>query len=164
MKILKTVLIVIAVLVLVAIVGIIILSAYINHHNENYYKYAVTGGEVEAKYTTLGPYDVSYIEFDAGNETYKKYEIWYPTEMMDSSRTYPLVVMANGTGVKASQYKEVFQHLSSWGFVVIGNEDENSRTGASSADSLDFVLTLNSDSDSIFYGKIDVENVGIAGH
>ena len=72
--------------------------------------------------------------------------------------------MANGTGVKASQYKEVFQHLSSWGFVVIGNEDENSRTGASSADSLDFVLTLNSDSDSIFYGKIDVENVGIAGH
>lgn len=49
MKILKTVLIVIAVLVLVAIVGIIILSAYINHHNENYYKYAVTGGEVEAK-------------------------------------------------------------------------------------------------------------------
>ena len=164
MKILKTVLIVIAVLVLVAIVGIIILSAYINHHNENYYKYAVTGGEVEAKYTTLGPYDVSYIEFDAGNETYKKNEIWYPTEMMDSSRTYPLVVMANGTGVKASQYKEVFQHLSSWGFVVIGNEDENSRTGASSADSLDFVLTLNSDSDSIFYGKIDVENVGIAGH
>lgn len=164
MKALKIALIVIAVLVLVAVMGIVVLLAYINHHNENYYKYAVTGGEIEAKYTALGAHDVSYIEFDAGNETYKKHEIWYPTEMTDNSRTYPLVVMANGTGVKASQYKEVFQHLSSWGFIVVGNEDENSRAGTSSAASLDFVLTLNADSDSIFYGKIDVENIGIAGH
>lgn len=109
MKVLKIALIVIAVLVLVAVMGIVVLLAYINHHNENYYKYAVTGGEIEAKYTALGAHDVSYIEFDAGNETYKKHEIWYPTEMTDNSRTYPLVVMANGTGVKASQYKEVFQ-------------------------------------------------------
>ena len=164
MKVLKIILIVIVLLVLVAVVGIVALLAYINHHNVNYYKYAVAGGQIEEKYIALGSYDVSYVEFDAGNETYKKYEIWYPTEMAEDSRTYPIVVMANGTGVKASQYKEVFQHLSSWGFIVIGNEDENSRTGASSAASLDFVLTLNADSDSIFYRKIDVENVGIAGH
>lgn len=164
MKIIKTALIVIAVLVLVVIVGLIILFIYINHHNENYYKYAVTGGEIEEKYTALGPYDVSYIDFDAGNDIYKKYEIWYPTDMINSDQTYPLVVMANGTGVKASQYKEVFQHLSSWGFIVIGNEDENSRTGASSAASLDFALSLNGDSNSIFYKKIDVDNIGIAGH
>ena len=152
----------IVVLVLVAIVGLIILFVYINHHNENYYKYAVTGGEIEEKYTALGPYDVSYIDFDAGNDIYKKYEIWYPTDMMNSDQIYPLVVMANGTGVKASQYKEVFQHLSSWGFIVIGNEDENSRTGTSSAASLDFALSLNTDSSSVFYKKIDIENKQIS--
>ena len=37
--------------------------------------------------------------------------------------TYPLVVMVNGTGVAASKYKPIFEHLASWSFIVIGNED-----------------------------------------
>ena len=34
----------------------------------------------------------------------------------------------------------------------------------SAAASLDYILTLNSDSNSKFYGKIDVDNIGIGGH
>lgn len=90
--------------------------------------------------------------------------MWYPSEMKDTNATYPLVVMANGTGTKASQYKAIFKHLASWGFIVAGNEDENCRTGESSAATLDFILGLNRDKESIFYGKVDVGNIGITGH
>ena len=53
MKVLKIILIVIVLLVLVAVVGIVALLAYINHHNVNYYKYAVAGGQIEEKYIVL---------------------------------------------------------------------------------------------------------------
>lgn len=43
------------------------------------------------------------------------YEIWCPTEMETTDKTYPLVVMVNGTGVVASKYKPMFDHLASWG-------------------------------------------------
>ena len=75
-----------------------------------------------------------------------------------------LSYMVNGTGVAASKYKPVFDHLASWGFIVIGNEDESAGGGASAAASLDYILTLNSDSNSKFSGKIDVDNIGIGGH
>lgn len=163
-KVLKAVLIALAaiiVLFILCIVGVKIMADYQTSH---YYAYATPAGEIEKKYTAMGPYQVSSAEFDASSEAWKKYEVWYPAEMKDSSNPYPLVVMANGTGVKASQYPEVFKHLASWGFIVIGNEDENSRTGASSAASLDFILGLNGEPDSVFYGKVDTDHVGIAGH
>ena len=123
-----------------------------------------TSAPLEQKYTLKGNYEVSYYEQDANNKQWKKYEIWYPTEMKTSEGTYPLVVMVNGTGVSASKYKPIFEHLASWGFIVIGNEDESAGGGASAAASLDYILSLNSDSNSMFYGKIDVDNIGIGGH
>jgi pimeloyl-ACP methyl ester carboxylesterase len=160
----RTVLLIILVIIMLVVVGIVAAFAYVNHRNTHYYDYATPAGEVEKKYTALGSYDVSYVEFDAGNEIYNKYEIWYPTEMEASEKLYPLVVMVNGTGSTASTYKQVFQHLASWGFIVVGNGDENSRTGASSDATLEFMLTLNADRSSAFYARIDTENIGIGGH
>ncbi len=163
MKAIKMIVIIIGIVVaiiIVAVVGLILLSGY---KNENYWKFSEPRGEIETKYTAFGSYEVSYAEFNADGKAWGKYEIWYPSEMKDGT-TYPLVVMANGTGTKASQYKEVFRHLASWGFIVAGNEDENCRTGESSSATLDFVLGLNKDDDSIFYGKVDTEHIGIAGH
>ena len=160
MKILKWIL-----LILLVIIGVFVLMiAFVSYRNNHYWKFTETTKPIEAKYTALGTYDVSYTEFEAENDTYKKYEIWYPSEMKESSSTYPLVIMANGTGISASKYKSVFKHLASWGFIVVGNEDENSRTGASTSATLDFMLSLNRDSKSDFYGKIDIDNIGVAGH
>ncbi len=164
MKVIKIILLIIVILAVLLVGGCVALGAIMNHRNENYYKYATPAGEIEKKYTAMGELEVSYKEFEATTDTYKKYEIWYPTEMKDTDTKYPLVIMANGTGVKASQYKEVFKHLASWGFIVVGNEDDNSRTGASSAETLDFMIVQNEDSSSEFYGKIDIDNIGIAGH
>ncbi|WP_054955118.1 poly(ethylene terephthalate) hydrolase family protein [Paenibacillus dakarensis] len=164
MKIIKGISLIFLIMIILLAVVVFAFLSYTNYINRNYWKFATPAGEIEKKYTALGLYDVSYVEFDADHEAHGKYEIWYPTEMNENRKTYPLVVMANGTGVKASQYKEVFKHLSSWGFIVIGNEDENSRTGASSAATLDFILKLNDDKNSEFFDKIDIKNIGIAGH
>lgn len=163
-KVIRIILIVVLVLVIVGIGGCAAVLHIIKDRNTNYYKYATPVGEIEKKYTSLGNHEVSYAEFDADDAICEKYEIWYPADIESSESAFPLVVMVNGTGVKASQYKEVMNHLASWGFIVVGNEDANSRTGQSSAEALDYILSLNGDDKSIFYGKVDVNNIGIAGH
>ena len=163
-KIIKIVFIIIAVLVLLialAIAAFLLLAA---KKNATYWEYATPNGEIETKYTGLGSCEVSSAEFEAADTVWAKYEVWYPSELKTANTSYPMVIMANGTGTKASQYQEVFKRLASWGFIVVGNEDENCRTGASSAATLDFMLVLNADPSNDFYGKIDTENIGIAGH
>lgn len=161
MKILIRISLIVILLIVVSIAG---LWAFISYRDAHYFDFVTTNKPIEAKYTALGTHEVSYAEFDAGNELFKKYEVWYPSDMQKSTSTLPLVIMANGTGITASKYKAVFKHLASWGFIVVGNEDENSRSGASSAASLDFMLSLNKDSQSDFYSKIDTQHIGIGGH
>ena len=63
-----------------------------------------------------------------------------------------------------STYKPFLTHLSSWGFISVGNDDENTRTGASLEETIKFLIAENEKKDSIFYHKIDLDNIGIAGH
>lgn len=163
-KVIKIILIVLVALIISGAVCFALIMHKANEQKENYYKYATPKGEIETRYTALGSFEVLTAEYDSGNAIYGKYLIWYPSDLKDGGATYPMVIIANGTGSKASQYKEIYNHLASWGFIVVGNEDENSRTGESSAATLDFMLQLNRDEHSDFYGKIDTDNIGITGH
>ncbi len=151
-------------IILMLILIIIVLFKVMEYKSNNYYKYLETQQQLDEKYSELGTYDVSYKSIEADSDIWKEYVIWYPTELENSSDKYPVVVVANGTGTTASKYKTFFKHLASWGFIVIGNEDENSRNGESSSMSLDYILKLNKDENSIFYNKVDIENIGIKGH
>ena len=53
-------------------------------------------------------------DITAIDDDFAKYEVWYPSEMTDSSNKYPVLVVLNGTGVKASKYKTQFEHFASW--------------------------------------------------
>lgn len=131
----------------------------------DYYAQTQTGGEIEETYTAMGEYDVDYAEYPAQDLLIKQYKIWYPSALAgEEGREWPIVVMANGTGVPASRYTPVFRHLASWGFVVIGNEIQNSWSGGASAGALDLLAELNEDPSSLFYHKLDLDNVGSAGH
>ncbi|MBQ6812477.1 MAG: alpha/beta hydrolase [Agathobacter sp.] len=163
-KIMKWILLGGAALIGIIIAGAILLLLFAGYKNENYWKYTDAKGEIEKEYAALGSYEVEYAEFDAESDVWQKYEVFYPSNIETSDEKYPMVIMANGTGIKASQYEAVLKHLASWGFIVVGNEDENSRTGASSAATLDFMLAQNEDENSVFYGHIDTDNIGIAGH
>ena len=122
----------------------------------------VPQGEIERVYTASGQEKVAFAAFDAPDEKTGKFEFWYPEGL--AQEKYPLIVLVNGTGFPATKYKSVFEHLASWGFIVAGNEDENTRSGASSQATLEYALSLNQDSSSPFNGKIDTGNIGIGGH
>lgn len=131
---------------------------------EGYFNEVVTEAPLEHKYTQMGDYGVSTFEQEADHKNVGRFRVWYPTEMVDSEKMYPLVVMVNGSGTPASRYKAVFDHLASWGFIVIGNEDGRAGTGESTAITLDFILEQNRNPESLFFGKVDEQNIGIAGH
>lgn len=72
--------------------------------------------------------------------------------------------MVNGIGVSASKYPALLEQFASWGFIVIGNEQEFSWQGDGADASLDYLLRENENTDSVFYGKVDADNIGIVGH
>ena len=112
-----------------------------------------------------GSYEIGYFEADyAENADIKKIEIWYPEELETSSEQYPVVVFVNGTGVAASRYRPVFEHLASWGFIAIGNEDPSTWEGKKADATLSWLLAANEDETSIFYHRVDTNNIGITGH
>jgi len=129
----------------------------------NYTKTVKTGGEIESRYLQNGSCEVGYFEQKTDGD-FKKFEVWYPKEMTDNDKAYPVIVVLNGTGVKASKYKAQFRHFASWGFIVIGTEEEEAWDGVAAEASLVFLLNSNEDPDSLFYGKIDVERIGAVGH
>lgn len=120
LKILKWVGILILAIVLLMAILLFILSKKPFVPN-NYTKTVKTGGELEVKYLAMGQYDVKQTEADAPKD-WGKFTTYYPAEMETADKTYPVVVMVNGTGVYASKYPALFNHLASWGFIVIGNE------------------------------------------
>lgn len=153
-------------LVIVGVIAVVIagLFGFMKYKNSHYYDFVKTGGPIENKYTPMGPLDVAHVSVSDGSDKFGDQQIWYPTELPDSNKTYPVIINANGTGSIASTIEPVLKHLASWGFIVVGNDDKDSRTGESSAASLDFILASNDDAKSIFKGHVDVDNVGIAGH
>lgn len=130
----------------------------------DYYQQTPVCGTIEAEYTAMGDYEVSYAEYPALDVLIKQYKVWYPSALEEGSQEWPVVVMANGTGVPASRYEPIFQHLASWGFVVIGNEQQASWQGDGSEGALELLIRLNEDPESAFYQKLDLECVGAAGH
>lgn len=130
---------------------------------KDYTKTVKTSGEIEAKYLKNGSFEVKYYEQKVDID-FAKYEVWYPSEITDSSNKYPVLVVLNGTGVKASKYKTQFEHFVSCGFVVIGTEEEEAWDSEAADSSLSFHIQQNEDKDSLFYQKLDFDNVGAVGH
>lgn len=162
LKILKWVGIVILAIVLLLAILLFILSKK-PFVPSNYTKTVETGGDLEAKYLAMGEYEVKHTETDAP-EDWGKFITYYPAAVEAADKTYPVVVMVNGTGVYASKYPALFKHLASWGFIVIGNEDPSTCSGDSADAALAYLLEQNDDPDSVFYRKVDTAHIGITGH
>lgn len=110
---------------------------------------------VEQKYHATGPYTVTYDTIDG-------IHAFIPDVPLEPS--LPLVVMVNGTGLKALDYAPVFEHLASWGFVIIGNDDTSAWNGRSALASLETALRHNNDRSSPLFQRIDHQRIGVVGH
>lgn len=133
-----------------------------------YWQKIQTGGEIEAEYLENGPCETSYYE-EKALQVFEKYEIWYPSGLEGLNKKYPVIVVNNGTGWKASRSKHIYEHYASWGFLVIGNEETYSWNAFGAEMAVRHLERLNDnetldDRKNIFYQKIDFDNVGIIGH
>lgn len=161
--------IILLVVVAVSVIAIVVASKkqFVPEEYENAVK---TGGEIEKHYLQTGTYDVSYKEYPL-LQGFKKFEIYYPSELESKNAKYPLVVMCNGSGLPASKYSNLFKHMASWGFVVIGTEEEYDWNGFSAEMCIRFLLSIDGkqtlgekNESNPFYHKIDFDRVGITGH
>ena len=148
---------------IVLVIALLVIISFIPMTPNNYTKEVKTGGDIETKYLTMGDYKVKNIK-KKGSEITKKYYIYYPRELKNSNKKYPVVVILNGTGVLPKKYKALFKHLASWGFVVIGNDDGSTGFGKSADETINLIISENNNNNSIFYGKLDLDNIGITGH
>lgn len=134
----------------------------------DYQRTVQTGGDIEKKYMANGPYEVSVYE-NAVLQEFGKFTVFYPTELETGSEKYPVIVMCNGSGTPLSKYPAVSKHMASWGFIVIGTEENYSWNGFGAEMCLRYLERWNDnekidDKISIFYQKVDFNHVGVVGH
>ena len=162
----KKVLKIIGIIILIPIIimiGLLVLLSLMPAVPKNYTKEVKTGGHLEAKYLRMGEYKVKSTKRKSLELTKYNY-VYYPEELESSNKKYPVVVVLNGTGILPKKYKALFKHLASWGFIVIGNDDGSTGFGKSADETIDYIKKANEEKDSILYGKIDMDNIGITGH
>ena len=153
-------------LLLLAAAGFIVINL-INTHKalndprlpDNYYEQIETGGSLEAKYVVSGGYDVDSVRVKSENRAMKNIYLFYPAEARSYGKTFPLVVVVNGSQTPAKTYLPYFERLASWGFIVAGNDDPQPGTGETSSEMLDYVLQ---ESDVKEY--VDTGKIGITGY
>ncbi|MCI9434530.1 MAG: alpha/beta hydrolase [Bacilli bacterium] len=145
------------------IIGLFIILSFVPAVPNNYTKEVKTGGDIESKYLKTGIYKIKSTKSKATELTKYNY-VYYPEELENSNKKYPVVVVLNGTGILPKKYKALFKHLASWGFIVVGNDDGSTGFGVSADETIDYIIKANEDKDSVFYQKIDLDNIGITGH
>lgn len=163
--------IVLAVVVLVVVLIALLLFALAKRPAvpEDYTKTVKTGGALEAKYIAMGSHEVSYFENDA-MMSFKKYEVYYPSDIASMDGPLPVVVFVNGTGVVGSKYPALQKHLASWGFIAIATEEEYAWNGFSAEMCVRYLEMLDTYEGEVngranpLLGKVDLERVGVTGH
>ena len=92
------------------------------------------------------------------------YIIYYPTELIYNNKKYPLIVFSNALNFGYHYITPLLEHLASWGFVLIANDEGKSYLSKGIVESLKYMVKFNKDNESIFYNKIDLDNIGFSGH
>ena len=153
---------------IIALVAVLMVKNYFDSKTpllpDDYYTGFKSDSEREKKYSGKGDFTVSSVTYKSDNKSIGNFRIWYPSEMENGTKTYPLIVVANGSNTPALIYQPYFERLASWGFVVIGNDDKQTGTGDTTSETLNYMLSLNKDTNSIFCGRIDEDKIGIAGY
>ena len=159
------------IVVLVLMIGVFILLKFLGSRPAvpvNYTQDTETGGLIEAKYMAAGDHEVSAYE-EPVLQGFSKYTICYPAELETTNEKYPVIIVCNGSGTPVSKYLPVPEHFASWGFIVIGTEEEYDWSGFSAEMCVRHLQKLNDnerigENENIFYQKVDLDNVGVVGH
>lgn len=158
----------IVLLCLVGVVVLLLVKNYIDSQRpmlpEDYYTLLEYEMPLERNYAGIGNYEVKNTVYKSDDKVIGNIRIWYPSELVESEKQYPMILVVNASNMAALNYEPYFCRLASWGFILVGNDDRQTGTGVTASNTLDFMLDLNSDCDSGFYGKIDETAIGCVGY
>jgi len=117
---------------------------------------------IEAYYSSAGPWVVSIGNYtDASGNTYV---LFYPTQLGTNGFKHPILTWGNGSYGVPSQYSGVLNQLASWGFVIIASTSPTTGTGNEMQAGVQDMISLNSDSASMFYNQLNTDAIGALGH
>ncbi len=151
---------IVGIIILILVIGIFVLVKCIGNLPSaptDYQKTVQTGGEIEAKYMVSGAYEVSAYE-ETVLQGFERYILYYPDELAESCDTYPVIVLCNGSGTPLSKYPTVAEHFASWGFIVIGTEEQYDWNGFAAEMCIRYLELLNANEtvnerENIFFGN-----------
>lgn len=90
--------------------------------------------------------------------------VYYPSDISQSDKEYPVIVWANGTGCITQLYFSLLESIAAEGYIVAADTTVMSGDGTKQVDTVDYILGKNSDPSSPLYGKVDTDNIAAAGH
>ena len=132
------------------------------YYPDNYYEAFKSECPLEQKFAGRGAYEVKKLEIDSEDKRIEKITLWYPAELENSEKAWPLIMHVNPSNTRAKNIGVFLERLASWGFIVVDNEDPQTGTGETASLTLDSVL--NQPKESVLYRKIDQDNMGIIGY
>lgn len=146
-----------SVLVLGLTVPIVIFMQIIIHSNVP----EPAEGSIEQRYAQQGshPVKVEEVKSTTGEALFR---IYYPAFQEDES--YPVISWGNGTDATPDRYDELLTHLASWGFIVIDSYSKTTGTGKEIIEAIEYLNNENQLENSLFYRKVQMEHIGVAGH
>ena len=120
---------------------------------------------IELKYYAAGPWPVTVSTGGACcDSAHNKFDLYYPTNLGANGFVHPILTWGNGSFALPLQYDYFLRHIASWGFAVIATEDQQTGVGQTILDGANFLVHANSDPASIFFHKLNVNQIGAFGH
>ncbi|SDC79235.1 alpha/beta hydrolase family protein [Rhodococcus tukisamuensis] len=90
--------------------------------------------------------------------------LYYPQNMGSHGEKHPVVIWGNGTGVVPGAYTVLLRHYASHGFIVVAANTPMTNFAITMRGGIDLAEQLNADPSSVFFGKVDLDRIGSAGH
>ena len=93
------------------------------------------------------------------------YTVYRPANM-GSGEKFPVITWGNGTCAKPEGYGALLRFIASHGYIVVAANTRNVGVGSPPPmrKALNFIFAANQDPSSPYFGKVDTNRVGAAGH
>ena len=104
---------------------------------------------------------------DNGGSPSGAYSLFYPSSLTGSSAVHPVIVWGNGTSQATNatcSYLPLLQGWAKWGFVVVAANTGQAGDGTAMLQGAQNMVQLNNTPSSVFYHKLDTNNIGTMGH
>ena len=92
------------------------------------------------------------------------YDIVRPIQLGEEGRKHPIISWNNGTLYQIDRYQDLLDHWASHGFVVMGGHTNRTAGGAVHKAAIDWLVAENARAGSVYFGMLDLTNIGAAGH